>query len=65
VGFVDTMALQVCDVLSAIAGGPPMTPDFYDGWRAQVVVDAVAASAERGWVELPLASRSGPRGAKT
>lgn len=64
VGFVDTMALQVRDVLSAIAGGPPMTPDFYDGWRAQVVVDAVVASAERGWVELPLASRSGPNGAK-
>jgi predicted dehydrogenase len=63
VGFVDTMALQVRDMLSAIDGGPPMTPDFFDGWRAQIVVDAVAAAADRGWLELAIASRSGTDGA--
>jgi hypothetical protein len=30
-----------------------MVPSFYDGWRAQAVVDAVLASADQGWVEVP------------
>lgn len=64
VGFVDTMALQTRDVLSAIAGGPPMVPDFFDGWRAQVVVDAVVAAADRGWVDIPVSARSKPGGAE-
>jgi hypothetical protein len=34
-----------------------MIPDFYDGWRAQAVVDAVVASAARGWVEVPPPAR--------
>ena len=37
----------------AVAGGPPMTPDFYDGWRALAVAEAVLAAADRGWVTVP------------
>jgi len=58
VGFVDTMILQTRDLLSAIGGGPAMTPNFYDGWQAQIVVDAVVASADRGWVDLSPLARS-------
>jgi len=53
VGFAETILFQVRDLLAAIRGGPAMTPSFYDGWRAQVVVDAVLASSDRGWVEVP------------
>ena len=29
-----------------------MTPDFYDGWRALAVAEAVLAAADRGWVTV-------------
>jgi levoglucosan dehydrogenase len=54
VGFAETLIFQVRDLLRAIAGGPAMTPDFYDGWRAQVVVDTVL-EAQAGWVRVPSA----------
>ena len=39
--------------VAAIHGGPPCHPDFRDGAAVQAVLDAVAASAERGaWVEV-------------
>lgn len=50
VGFAETLIFQTRDLLAAIAGGPAMAPSFYDGWRAQTVVDAVLASADRGWL---------------
>lgn len=53
VGFAESILFQVRDLLAAIAGGPAMTPDFYDGWRAQTVVDAVLDSAQKGWVAIP------------
>lgn len=65
VGFADTMAMQTKDLLLAVAGGPPMVPDFFDGWRAQVVVDAVVASADNGWTKLPIVARSAAGGSKT
>jgi predicted dehydrogenase len=38
---------------SAVRGGPGGHPDFADGAAVQAVLDAVAASAERGaWVEV-------------
>jgi len=67
VGFAETIVFQIRDLLRAIAGGPPMAPSFYDGWRAQVVVDAVLASAGRGWVEVPPPARrpaASPRGSR-
>jgi predicted dehydrogenase len=53
VGFAESIVFQVRDLLVAIAGGPPMTPDFYDGWRALAVAEAVLAAADRGWVAVP------------
>jgi predicted dehydrogenase len=52
VGFAESIVLQVRDLLVAVAGGPPMTPDFYDGWRALAVAEAVLAAADRGWVTV-------------
>lgn len=60
VGFAESIIFQVRDLLAAIAGGPAMSPDFYDGWRAQTVVDAVLASAQQGWVAVPPLPARGP-----
>jgi predicted dehydrogenase len=44
----------VWEFVSAIVEGRPAEPDFYDGLRAQIVVDAVLRSyAERRWVTIP------------
>jgi levoglucosan dehydrogenase len=53
VGFAESIVFQVRDLLVAAAGGPPMMPDFYDGWRALAVAEAVLAAADRGWVTVP------------
>jgi predicted dehydrogenase len=54
VGFAETIIFQVRDLLTAIAYGTAMTPSFYDGWRAQAVVDATLASSDQGgWVAVP------------
>ena len=54
VGFAESILFQVRDLLVAVAGGPPMTPDFYDGWRALAVAETVLAAADRGWTPVPL-----------
>jgi predicted dehydrogenase len=60
VGFAESIIFQVRDLLAAIAGGPPMSPNFQDGWRAQQVVESVLDSAERGsWSEVPPAPACG------
>lgn len=62
VGFAETILFQMRDLLTAIGGGQAMTPDFFDGWRAQAVVDSVVAVAGRGWVDVPPApERAGQR----
>jgi predicted dehydrogenase len=53
VGFAESVLFQLRDVLRAIAGGPPMAPDFFDGWRALQVVETVLASADAGWRAVP------------
>lgn len=53
VGFAESIVFQVRDLLAAIGGGPAMSPDFYDGWRAQMIVESVLASAQSGWVAVP------------
>jgi predicted dehydrogenase len=53
VGFMESILFQVRDLLTAIDGGPAMSPDFHDGWRAQVVVESVLESAQKGWVSVP------------
>jgi levoglucosan dehydrogenase len=57
VGFAESIIFQVRDVLMAIRGGPPMSPSFYDGWRAELVVESVLDSAKHGaWSAVPPAS---------
>jgi predicted dehydrogenase len=53
VGFAESIVFQIRDLLVAVAGGPAMAPDFYDGWRALAGAEAVLASADRGWVAVP------------
>jgi predicted dehydrogenase len=53
VGFAEGLVFQVRALHLAVAGGPPMAPDFYDGWRALAVAEAVLAAADRGWVTVP------------
>ncbi len=44
----------VWEFVSAIVEGRQAVPSFADGWRAQVVADAVLTShAERRWVDIP------------
>ena len=46
VGFAESIVFQIRDFPVAVAGGPPMAPDFYDGWRAlEQVAEAVLAAA--------------------
>ncbi len=57
-GFAETVLFQIRDVLTAIDGGPRKMSSFYDGWRAQTVIDAVKQSARSGkWVQITPASR--------
>jgi predicted dehydrogenase len=45
---------QMWEFVSAILEQRSCAPDFFDGWRAQLVMDAALRSVEaRGWVELP------------
>ena len=59
VGFMESVLFQVRDLLTAVAGGPGMSLDFHDGWRAQVVVESVLESAQKGWVSVPPVSEHG------
>ena len=39
--------------IDAILDGRPMDSTFYDGWKAQQVIDAVIASHEQGrWITI-------------
>ncbi len=53
IGYEHTFANQAADLLNAVADGKPMTPDFDDGLKCQLVLDAVleAAASER-WVKV-------------
>ncbi len=45
---------QVWEFADAIRNQRPCSPDFFDGWRSQVVMDAALRSAEsRQWIDLP------------
>lgn len=61
IGYEHTFANQAADLLSAVAQGAPMKPDFDDGLRCQLVLDAVmAACATDRWVNVePLTQTKG------
>lgn len=61
VGFVETVVFQLQDFLRAVVGGGEATPNFHDGWRVQVVMEAILESAQAGgWISvIPGAAESG------
>jgi predicted dehydrogenase len=53
IGYEHTFANQAADLLNAIARGTPITPNFDDGLKCQLVLDAVLeACASDGWVAV-------------
>jgi len=45
---------QIWEFADAIRNQRACSPDFFDGWRSQVVMDAALKSAEsRQWIDLP------------
>jgi hypothetical protein len=52
-GYSDQKAIEVHELLCAIAAGRPANPDFAFGHRIEQVVDAVLLSAEQQrWVRV-------------
>ena len=53
IGWEHTFVHEVHDLLSAIAKGKDVHPDFNDGVRCQAVLEAVSLSArERRWIRI-------------
>jgi predicted dehydrogenase len=53
-GFNDQKVIEAYEMLRAIRGGPPPSPDFAEALHVSRVLDAVAQShAEGGWVTIP------------
>lgn len=53
IGYEHTFGNQAADLVSAVAENRPMTPDFDDGLRCQLVLDAVLeACATDRWVNV-------------
>lgn len=54
IGWEHTFIHEVKDMLDAIAEKKPVYPNFYDGYRCQQILDAVAKSAaNKQWAEVP------------
>ncbi len=53
IGYEHTFANQAADLMFAVAKNEPMRPDFEDGLRCQLVLDAVLeACAGKTWVDV-------------
>ncbi|NPV86187.1 MAG: Gfo/Idh/MocA family oxidoreductase [Anaerolineae bacterium] len=53
IGWEHTFIHEVKDFLQGIAEKKPVTPDFFDGWRCQQVLDAVTeSSVSQKWVSI-------------
>ncbi len=53
IGYEHTFTNQAADLLDAVKDGKPMRPDFGDGLRCQLVLDAVLeACASNAWVQV-------------
>lgn len=53
IGYEHTFANQAADLLNAVAEGKPMEPNFDDGLKCQLVLDAVLdACASERWVKV-------------
>jgi predicted dehydrogenase len=53
IGYTETKILQMNDFVGAVARKTKPQTDFYDGWKAQQIGDAVVASVrEHGWIKV-------------
>jgi predicted dehydrogenase len=53
IGWEHTFIHEIGDFLLAIANNTKITPDFYDGYKCQLVLDAVLESAKsRKWIDI-------------
>jgi predicted dehydrogenase len=53
-GYIEITAIQMQHFLRAVAAGTPTRPDFADGARIQMIVDAVKESASTNeWTKVP------------
>lgn len=53
IGWEHTFIHEIADLLTAIPTRQQVHPDFYDGYRVQLVLDAVVESATSGkWIEV-------------
>jgi predicted dehydrogenase len=51
--FIETQVIQIGEFVSAISGGQPVSTDFEHGWRVQLVMEAILASARGGqWIDV-------------
>jgi predicted dehydrogenase len=59
IGYEHTFGNQAADLINAVAGNKPMQPNFDDGLKCQLVLDAVmeACSSDR-WVNVKPMSKS-------
>ena len=54
IGWEHTFIHEVKDLIEGIAAKESVTPDFYDGWRCQQVLDAaMLSSLENRWISIP------------
>ncbi|MGH7246644.1 MAG: Gfo/Idh/MocA family protein, partial [Pseudomonadota bacterium] len=53
IGYEHTFSNQAADLMDAVATGRPMQPDFDDGLKCQLVLDAVLEASGTGrWVDV-------------
>jgi predicted dehydrogenase len=59
IGYEHTFGNQAADLMNAVATGQPMRPNFDDGLKNQLILDAVmeACSGDR-WVNVKKISKS-------
>ena len=54
IGYEHTFVNAAADLVNAFAEGKPIKPDFEDGLRNQIVLEAMSESGEKnGWVQVP------------
>ena len=55
IGWEHTFIHELADLLIAISKGQSASPNFYDGWMNQLILDAVQKSAKNNqWEKIPI-----------
>jgi predicted dehydrogenase len=53
IGIRETFLLQLREMLRAVAENTPASPDFRDGWQADLIAEAAMESAAKGaWIQV-------------